>query len=424
MSIGSTGSDLYSAREDLENILGLLREREQEIQLLRTEMNSLKEQQDRHSAELLRAQRAQSVVDVAGSRGLRICEAHHLNEKSRQNSERMLLEEQECLRMEVTRQQCLRVITEAEENMERCRLRHEDSVEYLQSLQEVYAELEVRGAQLKPSQGAALARELRLELEELNTLESQQHTEEAQEAELRNDLRQLKQEVMTSDKHRKELLTTVARGVSELSEELMAQHLSAKSELDLAEKKLSTVKRNTEAKVAELRGIKERMHEARLAAETESKEISQRSKEQVRKTLLESRQRDEEVQEELVQLEHRHSEFGNGLGFLISEGSARPRLKESGRTMAEAEALRETLQLEKVRREGDRQMRERSQGRQGNAATELPELRAELNAAKERANDLALKCEQTWKKLTQEKRKAAAFAAESFEAAPLSVQPT
>ena len=104
----------------------------------------------------------------------------------------------------------------------------------------------------------------------------------------------------------------------------MAQHLSAKSELDLAEKKLSTVKRNTEAKVAELRGIKERMHEARLAAETESKEISQRSKEQVRKTLLESRQRDEEVQEEVVQLEHRHSEFGNGLGFLISEGSARP----------------------------------------------------------------------------------------------------
>ena len=145
---------------------------------------------------------------------------------------------------------------------------------------------QVHGAQLKPSQGAALARELRLELEELNTLESQQHTEEAQEAELRNDLRQLRQEVMTSDKHRKELLTTVARGVSELSEELMAQHLSAKSELDLAEKKLSTVKRNTEAKVAELRGIKERMHEARLAAETESKEISQRSKEQVRKTLL------------------------------------------------------------------------------------------------------------------------------------------
>ena len=86
--------------------------------------------------------------------------------------------------------------------------------------------------------------------------------------------------------------------------------------------------------------------------------------------------------------------------------------------------MRETLQLEKMRREGDRQMRERSQGRQGNAATELPELRAELNAAKERANDLALKCEQTWKKLTQEKRKAAAFAAESFEAAPLSVQPT
>ena len=42
-----------------------------------------------HSAE------AQSVVDVAGSRGLRICEAHHLNEKSRQNSERMLLEEQD-----------------------------------------------------------------------------------------------------------------------------------------------------------------------------------------------------------------------------------------------------------------------------------------------------------------------------------------
>ena len=111
---------------------------------------------------------------------------------------------------------------------------------------------------------------------------------------------------------------------------------------------------------------------------------------------MESRQRDEEVQEELVQLEHRHSEFGNGLGFLISGGSARPRLKESGRTMAEAEALRETLQLEKVRREGDRQMRERSQGRQGNAATELPELRAELNAAKERTN----------------------------EAAPLSVQPT
>ena len=97
-------------------------------------------------------------------------------------------------------------------------------------------------------------------------MESQQQTEEAQEAELRNDLRQLRQEVMTSDKHRKALLTTVARGVSELSEELMAQHLSAKSELDLAEKKLSMVKRNTEAKVAELRGIKERMHEARLAA--------------------------------------------------------------------------------------------------------------------------------------------------------------
>ena len=263
-------------------------------------------------------------------------------------------------------------------------------------------------------------------MEELKTLESQKCTEEAQEAELRNDLRQLRQEVMTSDKHRKQLLTTVARGVSELSEELMARHLSARSEQDLAEQKLSAVKRNTEAKVAELRGIKERMHEARLAAETESREISQRSKEQVRKTLLESRQRDEELQEELVQLEHRHSEFGNDLGF--SEGSARPRLKESGRTKAE-EALRETLQLEerRERREsgesGDREMRERGRG-QGNAATELPELRAELHAARERANDLALKCEQTWKKLTQEKRKAAAFAAESFEAEPQSVQPT
>ena len=34
--------------QDLENVLGLLREREQEIQLLRTEMNSLKEQQAGH----------------------------------------------------------------------------------------------------------------------------------------------------------------------------------------------------------------------------------------------------------------------------------------------------------------------------------------------------------------------------------------
>ena len=265
---------------------------------------------------------------------------------------------------------------------------------------------QVHRADLKPSEGLALKHELHVETEELRIIESQQNKEEAQEAQLRSDLKQL--QVAKSDQRgqRQELLATVALGVSELSEELMAQHLQSKTELDFAQTKFLNVKNNSEAKAAELRAIKERMHEVRLLTESESKEISQRSRELCRKTLADGRKRDEEIQEELLQLEQREADSVR-VGSHGAERSARNQETKSSRSSNqthEADMLRETLLDLKEQKTCENFARE---------------LRAELHAAKERANELALKCEQTWNRLTCEKRRAAAFAAESFEAEPL-----
>eukprot|EP00438_Fugacium_kawagutii_P025129 Skav208283 [mRNA] locus=scaffold897:1743:12563:+ [translate_table: standard] len=229
-------------------------------------------------------------------------------------------------------------------------------------------------ADLKPSETAALRQQLHEQSEELHILESQQNAEEAQEAQLRRDVKKLRQDLSKSDSRRRELLTTVAHGVSELSEEIMAGHLRTKSEVDFAEKKLADVKNEFETKTAELRALTKRMDEARLYTETESKDILRRSKEEVQRTRVESRQKEEELQKELMELQQRSSQLGQSNGVQQAEQNARAQ----------------------ARQEQHRQRRD--------------SLRAELQAARERAANLALKCEQTWQSLTAEKRRAAQIA--------------
>ena len=240
-----------------------------------------------------------------------------------------------------------------------------------------------------------------MESEELYSLESQQQTQEVEEQQLENELKQLRQELSQSDSHTWQVLETVAHDVSELSEHYVAQSMRSKAELQVAEKKLESVKNSTCAKAAELQSIKLKICQARLSLESESKEIWQRSKEHIRELKVESYQRDEQMQKELAHLEKSRSEF-------IAEASrSRERVTEMTRMAEMPEVLlrqkQELQELQKLRKH-------HSNGK-------VTELLTELHAAKEHAKNLAVKCEDTWSKLTIEKRRAAEFAAERCETA-------
>lgn len=250
-----------------------------------------------------------------------------------------------------------------------------------------------------------------MESEELYSLESQQQTQEVEEQQLENDLKQLRQEFSQSDSHTWQVLETVAHDVSELSEHYVAQRVRSKAELQAAEKKLESVKNSTRAKVAELQSIKTKKRQARLSLESESKEIWQRSKEHIRELKAESYQRDEQMQKELAHLEQSRSEF-------VAEASqSRERVIQMTR-MAEMPPDRpDEAMLREVLLRQQQELQELQKLRKHHSRGKVTELLTELHAAKAHAKNLAVKCEDTWSKLTIEKRKAAEFAAERCEAA-------
>eukprot|EP00913_Durusdinium_trenchii_P001826 g1692.t1 len=432
-------TDLAFVPQELEGVLTLLREREEELQLLRREINGLRTQKERDSsAELHEALRdlalrhRQSLLrlqDAARSDSAEECasvaEVVQLK-ASLMTSEQSLLELEEelksdccvvfgsnCLRWDrtATRNHLDGVVEEVEASTQQCHLRYQDvrgSVfpilpkhtataqegRYrLHSLQRLQTEIEVQCASLKQTPLINATSSAEEALQALQHLESEQELKDQEEARLRSELKQKRQEMSKSDCQRGDLLATVARGVSELAAEIAAQKSRSETELHSAKKKLDLLKGNAKAKAMELQAVNDKIHQSRLATDAECKQLMQQTKDCLAKISTERHQREKEMQEDLLELGRR------------IEATSHPdeRALEALKTRAHEQSREEHRSaLHRLRLEL-RQLR----SKEALENAKSPNCLASVDSLKDLAKTLASKCEQSWQTLSDEKQKAA-----------------
>lgn len=230
-------------------------------------------------------------------------------------------------------------------------------------------------------------------MQALQHLESEQELKDQEEARLRSELKQKRQEMSKSDCQRGDLLATVARGVSELAAEIAAQKSRSETELHSAKKKLDLLKGNAKAKAMELQAVNDKIHQSRLATDAECKQLMQQTKDCLAKISTERHQREKEMQEDLLELGRR------------IEATSHPdeRALEAMKTRAHEQSREEHRSaLHRLRLEL-RQLR----SKEALENAKSPNCLASVDSLKDLAKTLASKCEQSWQTLSDEKQKAA-----------------
>ena len=269
-------------------------------------------------------------------------------------------------------------------------------------------------------------------LNELRSLESKQELNEKEEGRLRKELQRKRQELSKSES-RGEVFAKVAHGVSELAKQIAAQESRSKTEIQSAESKVEMLKINAQAKAQELETVKGKIHQSRKATDSECKELMQETRDYITKISRESREKDEEMQEELTHLERKIDTLRPPNEQKMLEAEWKISAQEKADLVVEHREVlhglrRELQQLKTSERKDERRLDEderrlkeelhaaehcRAFGvskahdvvRHG-AARELS-ISETLDSARELAKSLASRCEQSWKRLSDEKQKAA-----------------
>ncbi|CAE7481451.1 unnamed protein product [Symbiodinium natans] len=447
------GIDAARLREELDELLVPLRQREEEVRQLRLEVEGLQRRKDRASSRQVsgavraRSEQQRRVDELTGRHRQKIEELQGQAAAS-QEAERVLLNEARDLQHAAHRS--ARMLRQTEEDCAQAEV-HAEGLQH--AVEKVLADTAQRNAdneELRAKERALHDKALRLEAlcshlrgkVDRNLPTSPQRkawdpvgveaAEVAREEALGEEVESLRRELLREHpdvRRRNRVLALVAEGISELSSDLQqkeSKSAAVRAEMAQTEHSIEALQRTAAQQASEMASLRQHSAEARQAAEDEMQGMLASSDQRLRLMTAETAERTEALQKEVAELRSRSGEMGARLkeaapepaeaadaqGFL--EAALEEQQTATEAIISNVQSLRaELAQEHKAHATRQREREEEAQ----KAVSSLEEMAERLTHACFRLfGSQTDGCDALWRRVALAKQRAAESAAASCEA--------